>query len=172
MKNVTPKLKITGVESLDSAAGDLVRRRIELTQARAQMEAEMAAVEKLHEPRIQAMVDMCAWIESSVAEYLEGHREVLGERKSRETPLCVYGFRQSTRLETANRKIKWCDVVERCQRFDGDAFLSYKPPVVNKEAFHAAREFLLPARLDKLGVRFVTEDTFFLDAKPETAANQ
>jgi phage host-nuclease inhibitor protein Gam len=173
MKRTNQLPVITSTETLDAAAADRVRRRIELTQAKADMEAECAAVEKQHGRRIAEITDDCAAREAVIREYCETHAAAVfpEKKKSRETTLCVFGFRLSTRLETANRKIKWGDVVERLQRLAwGEAFLTYKPPVVNKEAFHAARETLLDGDLAQAGVRFVTEDAFYLEPKPETAA--
>lgn len=164
--------KITSLETLDAAAADLVRRRIALTQAKAAMDAETAAVEKRHTALIVSINDECSELEGRIRDYCDTHRaEVLGDKKSRETPLCTFGFRASTRVETANRKIKWSDVVERLQRLVwGEPYLKYSEPKVNKEALHTDKDVLAPEALAQAGIRFVTEDGFFLDPKPETAA--
>ena len=164
---------ITSPETLDAAAADLVRARIALTQAKADMEAEAAAVQKRHQARIVALTDDCADREQRLAAYCDAHRAEIfpAGQKSRETPLATFGFRASTWVETINRKIKWADVVERLQRLVwGENYLTYKPPVVNKEALHADRASLTPEALAQAGIRFVTEDKFYFDPKPETAA--
>lgn len=163
---------INSIETLDHAAGELVRRRIALTQARAAMEAAQANIEKRFEAQIQELTDECAELETAVREYTEAHRsEVLGDKKSRETPLCTFGFRLSTRVEPANRRIKWGEVVERLTRCVwGGRFLRFKAPDVNKQALLDARDILDAKQLDQAGIRFVSEDNFYLDPKPETAA--
>ena len=164
-------MKITSLETLDASAADLVRLRINLTQAKAALDAETTAVAKRHQERINLLTDDCAQLETRIHDYCDAHRaEVLGDKKSRETPLCVLGYRLSTRVEPANRKIKWADVVQRLQRLVwGEAYLKYKEPSVNKDALHADKDQLTPEALAAAGVRFVSEDTFYLEAKPETA---
>jgi phage host-nuclease inhibitor protein Gam len=164
-------MKITSVETLDAAAGEHARRKIALDQAIAEMNAEIADAKKRHQVKISKLVDDCAEVETEIREWLECHAEILGEKKSRETPMSTFGFRMSTRLETANRKITWADVVDRLQKYDwGHTYLSQKNPSVNKEAIHADRAILDEAKLLRAGVRFVTENEFWITPKIEQPA--
>jgi phage host-nuclease inhibitor protein Gam len=164
-------MKITSIETLDAAAGEHTRRKIALDQAVAEMNAEIAAAKKRHQVKLAKLVDDCAEVECEIREWLECHAEILGEKKSRETPMSTFGFRQSTRLETANRKITWGDVVDRLQKYEwGETYLSYKTPSVNKEAFHADRAILTEDKMLRAGVRFVTENEFWITPKIEQPA--
>jgi phage host-nuclease inhibitor protein Gam len=165
-------ITITSTETLDSAAGDLVRKRIALTQAKAAMEGEMAGVEKRHEERIQTMLDDCATLERAITAYTDAHRaEVLGEKKSRETPLCVFGFRLATSVQTATKKLKWAEVIDRMMRHGAEKYLRYKEPAVNKQALLEDKDMLSEKECEKMGIRFETSDEFYLTPKPETAQN-
>ena len=121
-----------------------------------------------------ALTDDCAAREAAIRAYAEQHRaEVMGEKKSRETPLAVFGFRLSTWVEPLSRKIKWSEIVERCQWSTwAEAYLNYKPPTVNKEALHADKATLTEAKLTQIGVKFCTEDAFYFEAKPESAQGE
>jgi phage host-nuclease inhibitor protein Gam len=161
---------IQSLDTLDAAVGELVRRRIALTQARARMEAEQAAIARTHEPAIQQLIDDCAAREQQITDYCEANRGgVFGTAKHRETPLAVFGFRASTCVKPA-RRIKWSEVVDRLLREGKELYLRYKTPEVNRQALLADRDVLSPQECAKLGIQFVTEDAFYLEPKPETAS--
>lgn len=165
-------MKITSTEALDAAVADVVRLKIRHTAAQAEMEAEIAAITKRHQARLQDLADQIAEREQIIQEYCEAHRaELFPDKKSRETPLAVIGFELCPpRVETANRKIKWADVVARLQKLPfGNSYLRYPEPRVDKEALLADRNEFNEEELRAMGIRFVQEEQFFLRPKPETA---
>ena len=168
-------LRITSHESLDSAAADVVRLKIDLTKRTAAKDAEIAKIEKAFDAATLDLRDRIAALEADCAAYCEARRsdpELFRDgAKSRETSLCTLGFRTTPpRVETTNRKIKWADVVTRLSRLAwGKAYLRQSLPTVDKEALLADRQTLSEDRQNTAGIRFVQDEIFFLDPKPETA---
>ncbi|HSV73196.1 MAG TPA: host-nuclease inhibitor Gam family protein [Chthonomonadales bacterium] len=166
------KHNITSPEALDTRVAECVRLKIKLTQAVADKDAEVAAVEKRHTARITELQESIADVETQVLDYCAGNRAALfAEKKSRETSLAVFGFELTPpRVETSSRKIKWADVVDRLIRLPwGKAYLKVPAPTPDKNALLADREKLTPEQLTAAGVQFAQDEQFFLRPKPETA---
>lgn len=165
-------LKITSPESLDTHVAEAVRLKIKLTQATAKKDAEVAAVEKKHTAEITELQRFIAEIEMRVLDYCNANRcELFADKKSRETSLAVFGFEMTPpRVETASRKIKWADVVERLLRLGwGKAYLNQPDPKPDKNALLADREKLSPEQITAAGIQFCQDEQFFIRPKPETA---
>ena len=165
-------LTLTSPESLDTHVAECVRLKIKLTQATAKKDAEVAAVEKKHTFEITELQRYIAEIETRVHEYCTAHRaDLFSDKKSRETSLAVFGFEITPpRVETANRKIKWADVVERLLRLGwGKAYVRTPEPKPDKEALLADREKLTPEQTTAAGIVFCQDEQFFIRPKPETA---
>jgi phage host-nuclease inhibitor protein Gam len=166
-------LKITSTDALDAAVADCVRLKIAHTKRLADRDDAIAAVEKEHEAGIQASAADIADREAAIRDYCDAHRaELFPVNKSRETGLAVFGFEYTPpRVETANRKIKWADVLERLRRARwGLAYIRSKESL-DKEALLADREKLTPEQCTAAGIQFAQDEQFFLRPKPETAAN-
>lgn len=167
-------LTITSTEALDAAVADVVRTRIRLTEATAALEARLAEIQKRAEPELAALREEIAAREAAILGYCQAHRqELFAERKSRETSLAVYGFELTPpRVETAGRRIKWADVIERLKRLAwGSAYLRIPEPRLDKEALLADRDRLSAEQLQSAGLRFTQEEQFFIRPKPESAQN-
>lgn len=165
-------LKIRSVESLDTAAAEVVRQKINLTQMTATKDAEVAAVEKRHQALITTAQEEIAKLEEIIAEYCIANRSMLfTERKSRETSLAVFGFEMTPpRVETTSRKVTWKDVVARLLRLPwGKAYVKQPAPVPDKQALLADREKLTEEQCTAAGVQFCQDEQFFIRPKPETA---
>lgn len=166
-------LVITSPEALDARVAEVVRFKINLTKLTAEMEAEMAAVQKRHQARLGKLQECIATAEAEISSYCNAHRaELFADKKSRETTLAVFGFELTPpRVETASRKIKWADVVTRLLRLSwGKAYLNQPEPKPDKNALLADREKLTPEQLTAAGIQFCQDEQFFLRPKPETAA--
>ena len=165
-------LNITSTEALDVAVAEVVRLKIKHTEATAAKDADVAAIEKDHQTKITALVEAIAELEGRVQEYCTAHRGALfPERKSRETTLAVFGFEMTPpRVEPANKKIHWKDVVARLQRLAwGKAYVRTPEPKPDKEALLTDREKLTPEQLTAAGIQFCQDEQFFIRPKPETA---
>lgn len=165
-------LTITSPEALDVAVAEVVRLKIKHTEATAAKDAEVAVIEKKHQEKLMALQEAIAELEQRVQEYCTAHRPALfADKKSRETPLAVFGFELTPhRVETANRKIKWKDVVARLARLGwGKAYVRKPEPVPDKNALLADREKLTPEQCTAAGIQFAQDEQFFIRPKPETA---
>jgi phage host-nuclease inhibitor protein Gam len=165
-------MKITSTEALDAAVADVVRLKIQHTAAQAEMDAALAAIQKRHQARLQALADQIAAREATIRDYCEAHRaELFAEKKSRETPLAWIGFELTPpRVETPSRRIKWADVIARLQKLPwGAAYLRFPEPRLDKEALLADRDRLTEEQRAAAGIRFVQDEQFFLRPKPDTA---
>jgi phage host-nuclease inhibitor protein Gam len=167
-------LTITSLDALDAAVADVVRTRIRLTEATAALEARLAEIQKRAEPELAALREEIAVREAAIRDYCEAHRaELFADKKSRETNLAVYGYELTPpRVETASRRLKWSDVIERLKRLPwGQAYLRIPEPRLDKEALLADRERLNQEQLIAAGLRFAQDEQFFIRPKPETAQN-
>ena len=166
-------LTITSIEALDSAVADVVRLRITRTKLLARRDHSLAAVEKEHEAPLQESAAQIAAAEAEIQKYCAAHRsELFPVNKSRETGLAVFGFELTPpSVETANKKIKWRDVVERLLRLKwGAAYVRTPAQQPDKEALLADREKLTPEQITAAGIQFAQDEQWFLRPKPETAA--
>lgn len=166
------KIEITSPEALDAVVGDIVATKIKLTAAQAKRDLAVAQVQKTWQPTLQALGEEIEAKEAKVRDYCDANRAALfATRKSRETTLAVFGFETTPpRVETANKKIKWKDVVTRLQRLVwGKNYLTFADPKPNKEAILADRSTLTPGQLSDAGIQIVQDEQFFLRPKPETA---
>ncbi len=165
-------LSITSPEALDAAVAEVVRLKIKHTEATAGKDAEVATIEKQHQARILSLQETIAELEGRVQEYCTAHRAALfPDKKSRETPLAVFGFEFTPhRVETASKKITWKEVVKRLRRLSwGKAYVRIPDPKPDKDALLADREKLKPEQLVAAGVQFCQDEQFFIRPKPETA---
>jgi len=167
-------LKITSPEALDAAIGRVVTLKIKYTAARAEIDQEIAAMEKRHQARLTALTDSIAAEESEVRDYCEAHRsELFTEKKSRSTLLADFGFETTPpRVETTSRKIKWKDVIARLLKLSwGKAYLRAASYKVDKESLLSDRDKLTPEQLTAAGIQFCQDEQFFIRPKLETAAS-
>lgn len=165
-------LKITSLESLDTAVAEVVRLKIWHKQMRAQADAELAEVEKHHQAKLTMQAENIATLEEIVRDYCAANRAALfSKHKSRETNLAVFGFELTPpRVETASRKIKWRDVVERLIKLPwGKAYIRHADPMPDKNALLDDRQRLTPEQQLAAGIVFCQDEQFFIRPKPETA---
>lgn len=165
-------MKITSTESLDSHVAEAVRRKIRRVATAVRMETEIAAIQKKFAPDLAAQADAIAEIEADIQLYCEAHRaELFPDKKSRENIAAVFGFELTPwRVETAGKKIKWKDVIQRLKRLAwGGAYLRTPDPHVDKEALGADREKLTAVQRLAAGIQFVQDEQFFIRPKSEIA---
>jgi phage host-nuclease inhibitor protein Gam len=167
-------LKIGCPEALDAAAAELVRLKINLTRMTAAHEVELVSAQKSFDARTANLRERIQAEEEELRAYCLAHANdpaVFDGRKSRETSLATFGFRTTPpRVEPANRKIKWADVIERLKRLAwGPAYLRLGNVSVDKAALLADRGTIPAGDLSAAGIRFEQDEEWFLEPKPETA---
>ena len=165
-------LHITSPEALDARVAEVVRLKINHTEVTAQMDAEIAAVQKRYARPLRLLVEEVDEAEGLVKDYCLAHRTALFiEKKSRESAAAVIGFELTPpRVETANKKIKWKDVVARLVRMNwGQAYVRTAEPKPDKEALLADREKLTVEQITAAGIEFVQDEQFFIRPKCASA---
>lgn len=165
-------LKITSVESLETRVAEVVRLKIERTRAVAEMDLEVAAVQKRYAPTLAKLTERVSDAELTVQKYCTANRAALFcARKSRETASSVFGFELTPpRVEPSARRVRWPDVVKRLMRLDwGKAYVREAEPKPDKEALLADRAKLTAGQLTAAGITFCQDEQFFIRPKAETA---
>lgn len=165
-------LKITSNDALNSAVADVVRLKIKRTRLVADMDQQIAEVQKTHQSFLEPVEAAIAEGEARIQEYCIAHRrELFPEKKSRDLPMAEFGFELTPpRVETSSRKITWKDVVARLLRLPwGSAYLQRPEPKPDKNALLADREKLTEEQCVAAGIRFAQEEQFFIRPKPESA---
>jgi phage host-nuclease inhibitor protein Gam len=165
-------MEIKDTETLDAAVADVVRLKLELATVTAEMETTIANIQKRYAGRIGKMADRISEREDEVAQYCEMNRSVLfPEKKSRDTLTAVIGFEFGNwSVATANRKIKWKDVVSRLKRVAwGGDYLTIPEPEVSKTALLADRAKLTAVQKLAAGITFEQDETFYIRPKSEIA---
>lgn len=165
-------LKIGSVESLEVAVAECVRWKIELTKAVAFKDAEVAIIERTHQPRITSFLERIQEAEEAIQDYCKANREWLFvEKKSRETNLAEFGFELTPYRVEREGKLTWKDVVKRLNRLKawGRAYVRKPEPQPDKQALLTDRNKLTEAQLTAAGIRFERDEQFFIRPKPESA---
>jgi len=165
-------MKITSVEALDSHVSEIVRLKIQHAAQTAQMEMEIATIQKRFAPKLANLCDGIRSAEADAQIYCEANRAaIFPERKSRETISATFGFELTPpRVETAGKRIKWKDVVDRLARLSwGAAYLRQADARPDKEALLADRQRLSAEQCTSAGIEFVQDEQFFIRPKPESA---
>lgn len=165
-------LTITSLESLDTAVAATVRLKIYHTAWTAQMEEQVAAVQKAHAARLARSAQEIAAAEAEIQDYCTAHRaELFPDKKSRDCAAAVFGFELTPhRVETGSKKLKWKDVVARLQRLPwGKAYVREPEPQPDKKGLLTDREKLTPEQLTAAGIAFEQDEQFFLRPKSASA---
>lgn len=165
-------LKIGSVESLEVAVAECVRQKVEYTKAMAGRDAAVAAVQKEHQVGLTKRAEDITRLSDMIFEFCVAHRaELFVGKKSRGTDLAEFGFELTPfRVETATRKIRWKDVVERLKRLSWAGIYVRQPePVPDKQAMLADRESLTPEQCKAMGIEFCQDEQFFIRPLLETA---
>lgn len=163
---------IISTDGLEAAVAEVCRMKLKIAAQKAEMEAEVAAVQKRYAARIAGAIQDTAALETLVYEYCLQHRaQLFAERKSRENTAADYGFEITPpRVETVNRKITWREVVKRIMRLPWAVdYVTHPDPMPNKQALIADRAKLSPEQCQQIGIQFAQDEQFFIRPKSEVA---
>lgn len=165
-------LKITSPEALDTAVAAVVRTKIRHTALTAEMEAEVAAIQKRYAARLATLAEDIATDEADILAHCTAHRSALfTDKKSRETATAIFGFEWTPyRVETASRKIKIKDVLARLKRLAwGKLYIRTPEDQLDKVTLLTDREKLTPEQLAEAAIQFERDEQFFIRPKSESA---
>ena len=154
-------MKSVDLKTLDAAAGKHAAAVVALQTQVAAMNTELARVKQSYAAKVEKLADGVAEIEITIREFIDACPEVLGDQRIRTTRLSRFGFILRRHVETGPNTISLLESVSW-----GDAFLSYKPPTVNKSAVNAAREKVPAEQFAAAEIRIVETEEFFITPNP------
>lgn len=163
---------ITSRAALEASVADIVRLKLEHTEAIAQMEQEIAEVQKRHQERLLYLSRAMEVREAGVFVYCQKNRaELFPEKKSLDLLLATVGFETTPpRVEKRSRKDTFGEIGLRLEGLDwGAAYVRYPDPEINKEKLLADRTQITPEQLQEAGLRIEQDENFFIRPKSEVA---
>lgn len=161
---------ISSREAMLGVVSEVVRLKLDHAAATAEMESEVAVVQKRYAAKLDRLAENIHFREECVHDYCTAHRaELFPEKKSIDTPSAVLGFELTPwRVETSGRKVTWKDVVARLLRLPwGQAYIRTPAPQPDKDALLSDREKLTPEQTTAAGVQFAQDEQFFIRPKSE-----
>jgi phage host-nuclease inhibitor protein Gam len=166
-------MNISSPESLDVAVAEVVRLKIRHTEAVAGMDADVAALQKIHQSKITDLLERISDGETAVQDYCTARRaELFPDKKSRETVTAVFGFELTPWRVEPLKKIKLAEIIERLKRLPwGKLYLRAPKVTLDREALLKDRERIKEQHCAQGGFQFAQDEQFFIRPKPETAAD-
>jgi phage host-nuclease inhibitor protein Gam len=171
--NKRPKLEpciISSRAALQAVVADVVKLKIEQTQATAAMEQEIAEVQKRHQENLIGLGRQIEAREAGVFVYCQKNRFALfPEKKSLDLLLATVGFELTPpRVDKIRGKDTFGKIGLRLENLDwGAAYVRYPDPEVNKEKILADRAKLKPEQLEEAGLTIEQDENFFIRPKSD-----
>jgi phage host-nuclease inhibitor protein Gam len=182
-KTKIPAIVISSREAMASAVNDLVRAKLRSAEITAQMEQEIAAVQKRYQERLSELGREIQSKEAGVQLYCEQHRATeFTEKKSIDLTLAIVGFRETPyRVEKARSKDTWEEIAVRMAAittidgkgetvFAGEDYVTYSEPALAKAVLLQDRAKIPEDVLKAAGIRFAYDEIFYITPKSEIAA--
>jgi phage host-nuclease inhibitor protein Gam len=163
---------ITSRAGLEAVVADVVKLKLELAEATAVMEQEIADVQKRHQEKLLALNRQMEAREAGVFVYCQKNRAALfTDKKSLDLLLATVGFEMTPpRVEKVSRKDTFGQIGLRLENLDwGAAYVRYPDPEVNKELILADRAKLKPEQLEQAGLKIEQDENFFIRPKSAVA---
>jgi phage host-nuclease inhibitor protein Gam len=163
---------ISSRAALEAVVADVVKLKLEHTQALAVLEQEIAEVQKRHQETLLGIGRQIEAREAGVFVYCQKHRAALfPEKKSLDLLLATVGFELTPpRVDKISAKDTFGKIGLRLENLDwGAAYVRYPDPEVNKERILADRAQLKPEQLQEAGLRIEQDENFFIRPKSDVA---
>lgn len=164
-------LLLTSVDAMVGQLNRLCELQIEITRMTAEHEEAIANLNSQHEEELQPLREQLAACEASVQLYCISHRDTLfpGEKKSLEYTNAVIGFRQDPpSVKPVVPKEKEETLAARLAESSwGADYMDWKP-ILHKANLLRDRETITPEQLAEVGLKFVSEEHFFIAPKAES----
>lgn len=160
-------------EGMDAAVADIVNLKLEITKETAEMEKEIAAIQKKYQPKILALSEAVETKEVGVMLFCEKNRDTLfPQKKSLELLVAEVGFEMNPpKVEKRRSKESWGVIAKRLLTLPwGESYVREADPEVDKQALISNRKTLTAEQLKEAGVDIIQEEQFFIRPKSEIAA--
>src|SRR3954466_328919 len=156
---------ISSRAALETVVADVVKLKLEHTQAITVMEQEIADVQKRHQENLLGIVRQIEAREAGVFVYCQKNRATLfPEKKSIDLLLATVGFEMTPpRVEKISGKDTFGKIGLRLENLEwGAAYVRYPDPEVNKERILTDRAQLKPEQLQEAGLTIEQDENFFI----------
>lgn len=179
----TPAI-LTTRAAMEAEVSLFIQSQLRHTELIALVEQEKLAVERQHEKRLNALVQEMERHAGAVQNYCTSHRRELltDNKKSFETATAYVGFRDTpAAVDKITTKETWGAIAKRLlglvfvlkkdetgipiETLDCANYVREKDPEVNKDAIQADRSRLTADQLYAMGVKFTTEENFYIEPK-------
>lgn len=174
---------VSSREAMTAHVNDIVTAKLRTTELKAQMELEIAALERRYQRELDDLTRSIATKEAGVQLYCQQHRATeFSTRKSIDLTLAVIGFEDTPASVEKVGKVTWEEIAERmaglvladaagATTFDGDDYVNYGKPTLDKIAVKRDAD-LIPAEVFKtVGIRIEKDEIFYIRPKSDVAAD-
>lgn len=173
---------ISSREGMHAVVTRLVSSKLALAALRVGIEEEKAEIDKKHQEQIDELNRDILMHEGGLQVWATQHPEEFDGKKSIDLPAARFGFRTGpNKVEKAKGVKNWDEVVNRLIStlitedgtdnspfiFEGEDYVRYGAPAVDKEALLAARETIPAEALKAAGIIFEQDEFFFFEPKSE-----
>jgi len=163
---------ISSRAALEAVVADIVKLKLEHTQAAAVMEHEIAGIQKRHQENLLGITRQLEAREAGVFVYCQKNRAALfPKKKSLDLLLATVGFELTPpRVDKISAKDTFGKIGLRLENLDwGAAYVRYPDPEVNKEKILTDRAQLKPEQLKEAGLVIDQDENFFIRPKSDIA---
>jgi phage host-nuclease inhibitor protein Gam len=181
-KNKIPSIVISSREAMTTTVNDIVTAKLRHAEITAQMEQEIASVQKHYQERLAGLGREIQSKEAGVQLYCEQHRATeFTDKKSIDLTLATVGFRETPyRVEKARSKDTWEEIAVRMAAitttdgngqtvFAGESYVTYSEPALAKAALLQDRARIPEDVLKAAGIRFAYDEIFYITPRSEVA---
>jgi phage host-nuclease inhibitor protein Gam len=183
-KTKIPSIVIASREAMAATVNDIVTARLRHAELTAQMEQEIAAVQKRYQDRLADLGREIQSKEAGVQLYCEQHRAIeFTEKKSIDLTLATVGFRETPyRVEKIRSKDTWEEIAVRMASisttdaggapvFSGENYVTYPEPTLAKALLLQDRPQIPEDILKAAGIRFAYDELFYIAPKSQLAGD-
>jgi phage host-nuclease inhibitor protein Gam len=181
-KTRIPAIVISSREGMTATVNDIVTAKLRHAEITAQMEQEIAAVQKRYQDPLAGLGREIQSKEAGVQLYCEQHRAAeFTEKKSIDLTLATVGFRETPyRVEKARTKDTWEEIAVRMAAitipgpdgqplFAGENYVTYSEPTLAKASLLQDRPQIPEDALKAAGIRFTYDEVFYITPKSQVA---
>ncbi len=184
---------VSSREAMISHVNDVVTAKLRIVEIKAQLEQEIAALQKQRQGEIDTLCRVIATKEAGVQLFCTQHRKTeFDKKKSIDLTLAVVGFEDTPASLEKVGKATWEEIAERMAglilhevdangvqvlgpdkkpivSFDGDDYVNYGTPTLDKVAVKRDAE-MIPAEVFKaVGIRIEKDEIFYIRPKSDVA---
>lgn len=180
-RKLTPVL-ISSREGMHAVVTQLVTWKLALAETQIQIEQEKAEIDARYQAEIDELAIAIASNEGGLQVWSTQHPEEFGKKKSIDLVNATFGFRTTPHSVEKGKGVRtWDEVVARLIStliteddsdgslfaFEGEDYIRYAAPSVDKAKLLANREHIPAEALKAAGIIFEQDEIFYFEPKSE-----